>query len=218
MMRTMNEIRVTYLPGIFDVADQDAAKRIILTADGASTEHRWLTETPYLTDLVASAVPLTGASLVLDYGCGIGRIAKALIERTGCKVIGADISPSMRALAVGYVDSPNFLACPPEMLDELVARGLVCDAALAVWVLQHCPRLADDIVRIARTLKSGGDLFVVNQRVRAVPTERGWLDDGLDVFGLLRSTFEVRSEGPLTAAHTTDVIARIASWAAFRRL
>lgn len=215
----MNEITVTYLPGIFDVANQDAAKRIILTADGASTEHRWLTEAPYLTDLVTSAIPLTGASLLLDYGCGIGRMAKALIERTGCKVIGADISPSMRALAVGYVDLPNFLACAPEMLDALVARGLACDAAISVWVLQHCPRLADDIVRIARTLKPGGDLFVVNQRVRAVPTvEHGWLDDGLDVLGLLRSTFEVRSEGPLAAAHTTDVIARIASWAAFRRL
>ena len=214
----MSAVTVTYQPGIFDVATQDAAKRIILTADGASTEHRWLTETPYLTDLITSAVPLTGASLVLDYGCGIGRMAKALIERTGCKVIGTDISPSMRTLAVSYVASPNFMACPPEMLDELAARGLVCDAAISVWVLQHCPRLADDIVRIARALKPGGDLFVVNQRVRAVPTERGWLDDGLDVFGLLRSTFEVRCEGPLVAANTTDVIAAIASWGAFRPL
>lgn len=215
----MNEVVVTYLPSVFDVANQDAAKRIILTADGASTDHRWSTETPYLADLVTRAVPLTDASLLLDYGCGIGRMAKALIQRTGCKVVGADISPSMRALAVDYVGSPNFLACPPEMLDELVARGLVCDAAISIWVLQHCPRLADDIVRIARTLKPGGDLFVVNQRVRVVPTvEHGWLDDGLDVFGLLRSTFEVRGEGPLAAAHTTDVIARIASWAAFKRL
>jgi hypothetical protein len=154
----MKEVVVTYLPGVFDVADQDAAKRIILTADGASTDHRWSTETPYL-------------------------------------------------------------ACSPEMLDELVARGLVCDAAISIWVLQHCPRLADDIVRIAHALKPGGDLFVVNQRVRVVPTvEHGWLDDGLDVFGLLRSAFEVRGEGPLAAAHTTDVIATIASWAAFKRL
>ena len=215
----VNEVTVTYRPAVFDVATQDDAKRIILTAEDSTTEHRWATETPYLADLITRAIPLTERSLLLDYGCGIGRMAKALIDRSGCKVIGVDISPSMRALAVGYVDSPNFMACPAEILDELIVRGLACDAAISVWVLQHCPRLADDIVRIARALRPGGDLFVVNQQIRAVPTvEQGWSNDGLDVFGLLRSTFEVRAEGPLAAAHTTELLARIASWAAFRRV
>ena len=118
-------------------------------------------------------------------------MAKALIDRHGCRVIGVDTSPSMRALAVGYVASDNFLACPPEMLDVLIARGIGCDAALSIWVLQHCQKLADDIVRIARALLPGGALFVVNQFHRAVPTfERGWVDDGLDVFGLLRVAFD----------------------------
>ena len=35
---------------------------------------------------------------VLDYGCGIGRIAKELILKTSCKVIGVDISESMRKM------------------------------------------------------------------------------------------------------------------------
>ena len=134
----MSETAATYFPGIFDVKTSDEAMRIILTAEDSTTQNRWATETPYLADLITSNIKLSDQSLVLDYGCGIGRMAKALIDRHGCRVIGVDMSPSMRALAVGYVASDNFLACPPEMLDVLIARGMRCDAALSIWVLQHC--------------------------------------------------------------------------------
>jgi SAM-dependent methyltransferase len=214
----MNEITVTYQPEVFDVATPDEAMRIILTDEDSTTEHRWATETPYFADLISNAINLTDQSLVLDYGCGIGRMAKALIDRHGCRVIGVDISPSMRALAVGYVASNKFFACPPDMLDVLVARGLNCDAALCIWVLQHCPQLAKEIARIARALVPGGDLFVVNQRNRAVPTvERGWLDDGLNVSALLREAFDPQAEGRLAAVSTTRVLARVATWATYRR-
>ena len=46
---------------------------------------------------------------------------------------------------------------------------MTCDAALSIWVLQHCQKLADDIVRHC-TRSPGGALFVVNQLHRAVPT------------------------------------------------
>ena len=77
--------------------------RIILTPeDGMSSVHRWKTETPYLMSLIEKHI-VNGAT-VLDYGCGIGRLAKPLIEKHSCDVIGVDISPNMRALAASCVD------------------------------------------------------------------------------------------------------------------
>ena len=63
MALIMNEISAMYRPGSFDVANLDEAMRIIPTADGASTQHRWATETPYFTDLITGTIPLTDGSL-----------------------------------------------------------------------------------------------------------------------------------------------------------
>ncbi len=215
----MEPIQVTYNPRVFDVGSIDDAMRIILTPEGATTEHRWATETPYLADLIAGTFALTEQSLVLDYGCGIGRLAKALIARHGCRVIGVDISTNMRALGAVYVASDRFFACSADMLDVLVARGLRCDLALTVWVLQHCLRVGDDIARIAGALQPNGELFVVNQLSRAVPTvERGWVDDKVDLDALLQGRFTLRAGGALDAQHTTEVLSQVGSWRAFRLL
>ena len=50
-------------------------------------------------------------------------MAKALIDGHGCRVIGV-----------------------------VIARCVTCDAALPIWVLQHCPKLAEDTARTARAL------------------------------------------------------------------
>ena len=150
-------------------------------------------------------------------GCGIGRLAKELIERTGCSVLGVDISPQMRVLGPQYVQSDRFMACAPEMLDALVWAGLKVDAALSVWVLQHCVEPALDIARIRDAIKPDGALFLVNNRGRAVPTvEHGWFDDGLDVGEMLRAVFEQKEEGRLPVDKTTPAIAEHCFWALFR--
>ncbi len=147
---------LTYNPGIFAVSGVPEAMQIILTPDGASTAERWTNETPYIAELVGQSLALGADSVLLDYGCGVGRLAEALIARYGCRVVGVDISASMRALSVSYVGSDRFFACAPEMLDALSARGMAVDAAISVWVLQHCLRPAEDIARIRRALKPGG--------------------------------------------------------------
>ena len=202
----MNDAAVlTYNPGIFDVRSIEEAKAIILTHEAQPTDERWDKETGYLVSVLgAKFSPLTHTDVVLDYGCGIGRLAKALIERHGCVVIGVDISPSMRALAQVYVKSERFVSCSPDTFAAMVAGGLRVDAAYAVWVLQHCPHVWDDVRRIKASMRTGDRFVVVNDRNRIVPTlEQRWVSDGYDLGGLLDTEFHTESIEPIT----TDLVA-----------
>jgi SAM-dependent methyltransferase len=155
---------------------------------------------------------------VIDYGCGIGRLAKEMIERFGCTVIGVDISANMRGLAASYVGSDRFFACAPEMLDQLVARGIRADAAISIWVLQHCFAPAQDIERLRESLIHGGRLLVVNNRARAVPTlEAAWVHDGIDIRQLLESRFKPRAQGTLDPAHVTQTVTDFSFFGTYAR-
>jgi SAM-dependent methyltransferase len=204
--------RVTYSPDIFNVGTVEDAKRLILTTEqGVPSEERWAKETPHLLDLIGQKMNLSSSSTVLDYGCGIGRMSKALIGRYGCLVVGADISPSMRAFSATYVGDDRFLACAPAALTRL---GVRFDAAIAVWVLQHCLAPERDIALMRSLMAPGARLFVVNQHLRVVPTtQRGWADDGKDVKALLASSFGQVEEGTMDPGVVTEPIAKLSYWA-----
>jgi SAM-dependent methyltransferase len=207
----------TYDPRVFALPDIDTAKRIILTHEDSTTEDRWARETPYLADLIEAHLAINPGTLLLDYGSGIGRIAKALIERQDCSVVGVDISPHMRSLGLAYVRSDRYAVCSPDMLVALVGSGLRFDAAISVWVLQHCASPETDIGLLAAALKPGAPAFIVNNVGRAVPTvEDGWIDDGVDVRALLLDAFELEAEGRLDAAFATPAVSRHTFWARLR--
>jgi SAM-dependent methyltransferase len=207
-------MKLTYNPGVFNVSSIPAAMSIILTQEDSTTEARWQAETPYLADLINKTIELSSSSWVLDYGCGIGRMAKELIARHGCRVVGVDISESMRALAPVYVASDRFFACPPAMLDGLLERGVVFDAAIGIWVLQHCHLPGTDIARIRQALRPSGRLFVMNEIYRAVPTvEAGWQNDGIDLRSELGRGFTVVAEGTPAKEYTTPNLAGRCFWA-----
>jgi hypothetical protein len=104
------------------------------------------------------------------------------------------------------------------MLEGLVARGLRVDAALSIWVLQHCATPAQDIARIRAALKPDGDLFAVNGNVRSIPTtEMGWVNDGLDIRSMLAAEFAPVRDGKLAREKTTDIIAAGTFWATYRQ-
>jgi 2-polyprenyl-3-methyl-5-hydroxy-6-metoxy-1,4-benzoquinol methylase len=183
----------TYKPQVFEQADIEAAKAIILTNEGSvSTELRWQTETPYLCDKLLSWCGVGEQARVLDFGCGIGRMSRALLERTPATLWGADISATMRAQALSYVQSERFTALSPAALDAACAAGMHFDMALSVWVLQHCPDLDAEVQRLHAALRPGGLLFVVDMEHRAIPThEAGWVQDAYHVEQALRQRFKL---------------------------
>jgi len=217
-----------YHPEIFNVANLQHAKSIILTneGDGDDTETRWAAETPYVLELLTAALGLRSDMVVLDYGCGVGRMAKAMIDASGCSVIGVDISPTMRALAGDYVRSDRFVAVSPGQFDIMIGAGLRVHAAISVWVLQHCFTPSDDIFRIRGSLAPGGRVFVLNMPRRCVPAVRDgspadgsgfvWAADGIDVAKLLRAAFQVESEGDLDRSRMPKMAEAGAFWMSLR--
>ena len=94
----------------------------------------------------------------------------------------------MRALAAPYVQSDRFHPCSPAMPEALSERDF--GAAIAVWVLQHSLRPAEDITMIQRVLKPDARLFVVNATYRVAPAlERPWVNDGIDIKRMLSAAF-----------------------------
>jgi len=208
----------TYTPGVFEVGDVAAARRIILTPEaGTTTEERWARETPWLAERLLERFALGEGSVVLDFGCGVGRMAKELIERRGCFVLGVDLARNMRQLAPGYVDSARFSVVSPPVLDALIAHGFSADLALAVWVIQHAARPEQEIARLVRAVAPGGGVFVANNVRRAVPTDRGWADDGLDVSGMLDAAFDPVWRGRLPPEIGGEVLPDASFLATYRR-
>lgn len=192
----MNEF--VYNPSIFNAGDIRSAKNIILTPEaGSTTDERWEKETPYLIKEIEKLFKITSSSVILDYGCGIGRLSKALLEKYDCTIFGADISPNMRGLAAIYTNHNNFIVGPPSSLKILQNKF---DLVLSVWVLQHCVNLSSNIKIIQKSMKNGAGLFVVNNKTKAVPTTSGqWIDDGEDVHKILSETFKPGKYGKLNS-------------------
>lgn len=177
---------MNYFPQHFDVSGLSQAKKATLFCEfWDDVEDRWNRETPYLCSLICKNVALDRDSLVVDYGCGVGRIAKMLIEKVGCRVIGVDISASMRSLSAAYVNNDKFFACSRDA-SSLFSRS--ADLILSIWVLQHVFDPSEDLMMIKNMIKPSGKLFVLNNdnvpglsTMRVVPTSGGWNNDGIDI-------------------------------------
>ena len=216
-----------YFPQIFDQPSIDHAASIILTSEaGISTEQRWERETPYLVNLIRDGLGLhkreasAPSPLVLDYGCGIGRLAVELVDR-GAVVIGVDISANMRAQALQYAEGrPEFTAVSPDMFAKLVAAGLRVDAAFSVWALQHVLDIKAAISGIKAALVPGGRVALVNSRRRLVPVveavegaspsgrvNQSWADDGFNVSSYMGTEFTPVLGRNLNPAKVGDAVA-----------
>lgn len=204
-----------YTPEIFNQQTLEGARNIILTAEsGKSADERWGLETAWLAGILKQALP-TQNYLTLDFGCGVGRMSKALIE-AGHYVQGLDISQEMRVHAMQAGLGDQFSAISPAMLDKSTSSGLRFDLALSVWVLQHCPNLEIEVSRIYNALRPGGVLFVVDMNHRAIPTNQGWVADGKNVFDVISTCFELIQKLPFNFPGAPEDLQKSA-WLGFFR-
>ena len=112
--------------------------------------------------------PLAGLR-ILDLGCGKGRFARHL-RGAGAEVVGLDGSRNMLSQAIG--------------LDRVRGSALrlpfgsgTFDGAMAVEVFEHLPRSCAQFAlrEIARVVKAGGRVAIVDKNVFALDAARPWL-------------------------------------------
>ncbi|PAX08045.1 class I SAM-dependent methyltransferase [Sphingomonas lenta] len=123
--------------------------------------------TDELVEVVRSWVALDGAH-VLDFGCGIGRVALALAPYVA-EIVGVDISPAMvaqaRERAAGLANA-RFEATDGGVLPFPDASF---DLVLAVDSFPYLVRagvLQPQLAKLSRVLRPGGDLVVFNWSYR----------------------------------------------------
>lgn len=140
---------------------------------------------------------------ILDFGTGVGRIAKGLIDAYGCRVIGVDASQSMRLLSPEYVLSERFTVWSPTLCRTMALRGFRVDAVISTWVLQHVYDPVVELNLIESLMKPGALFYCLNDQSRCVPTNKGWINDGRSLRPLTQEVFDERSFHQLPESVTT---------------
>ncbi|MCI0438042.1 MAG: class I SAM-dependent methyltransferase [Chloroflexi bacterium] len=152
----------------FDHSDIGRARRSILWHDD------W-DEATAATIRIFKELDVVGEGrTVIDYGAGIGRISKAIVECFAVnKVLAVDRSKEMRDHALDYLPAEFLdhgkieLLSDTELMDRVESLAGKVDALLFIEVLHHIPEpVLDDILpRLMSTLSPRGKLFVIGNEL-----------------------------------------------------
>ena len=146
----------------FEHTDIDKARHSIL----------WFGDWDEQTNQVAEVFHRLGVvrdgARVLDYGCGIGRVTKALLDRYDVEILSVDRAAAMREHAKNYIDQKYWERGKVSVIsdEELIARsGELAgrfDLIFMVEVLQHIPEpvLEPILLQLRSLLKPEGRFFV----------------------------------------------------------
>ena len=144
--------------------------------------------TDELADVVRAWVPVQGARL-LDFGCGIGRVAAALAP-DAAEVVGVDVSAAMvdqaRRRTTGTRNA-RFEAVDGRVLPFADASFDAVIAADSFPYLIRAGVLDAQLAELGRVLRPGGDLLVFNWSYRGDEAADGREAAGASGFNCLRS-------------------------------
>lgn len=180
-----------YVKETFDVTTFEQAKDVVLSFSSKDPE-KFIRETKFLVDVIEKQNIINEHSIVFDFGCGMGRVSKELIDRFNCKIIGQDISPSMLMFAKLYTaNMDKFTGTHDYSIHDSI------DVALSIFALQHTENPKKEIDNIVNVLKPNGIFVLLNENKRFVPSgidqERYviWDDDKFDVFEYVKSKLKM---------------------------
>ena len=114
-------------------------------------------------------------SLILDFGCGDGKIAKTIIEKFDCNIIGVDIAKKAREIA-SKNNPKNFKTLSPKQFQESVINGLRFDMALVLDVIEYSPSPIVDLSLIKASLKDDALVYLTTSKDNKIPTKDGFLN------------------------------------------
>lgn len=205
-----------YKPEFFNAKTMDEARNIVLMWHEMSSEERWQPETEWTKDLLIAMRTFDENSIVLDFGTGVGRLAKMLIETFQCKVVGVDISEDMLKFAKEYVNNDKFETMTA---DEFIEKRYTehFTHAISVWALQHSPVSQYDIARIQQAIKEDGNIFIIETREKCIPERADiagnyFYNDKVDNKAELTKWFYPLAMGTIPVSISTRGISDISWW------
>ncbi len=123
----------------------------------------WERQTDQVLDVMRAYGLLRDGLRVLDVGCGVGRVASALLGATDATVVGVDRSPHMLRHAKAALD-PWIETGRVGVVDGLSGVGteLRFDLVILIEVAQHVPQVVLEplLAGAASRLEPGGHVFV----------------------------------------------------------
>ena len=181
--RALGALMRTYFETSYRLLTRSAAGRSFLRRAPPSPDievHGYFT----LADLDALLAGLqpSGADLLLDLGCGIGDVARAIHRRSGAAIVGVDVSRTAinearaRVATSGMQHFVRFKVGTIGSLPDLAATS-----AYAVDSLMFLPTLAVAVEAIGEELHGQGRLFLTLLTMGRSPAER--LRDSLTIPG-----------------------------------
>jgi 2-polyprenyl-3-methyl-5-hydroxy-6-metoxy-1,4-benzoquinol methylase len=183
---------MNYIRQVFDATDLETGKQICLSKD-IRYPNKFEEETQFLIEFIKQNNLINSKTKVADFGCGIGRVAKELIENFNCNVVGFDTSMHMLRLAEQYVENDNFKI--QKYKREYKWNKERFDIFIASFVLQHSEHPKEDIDFIYENLEEQGTLVLVNEPERLLPVDikngyAVWFDDKINIPELISEKFK----------------------------